>query len=378
MTWLADERNAGRMGIKTSNYYLAAFKQFCTWLETDGQVPKNHNPVEHLSAINADTDIRWERRAMAQDEFSRLVASAESGPEVQCMTGSDRAMLYVLAAWTGYRREELASVSLKSFNLEAQPATVAIKAGYSKRRRNDVVPLHPAVVDRLEAWLATKGDLDRNQPLFNLRAQKGGLRRTAKMMRLDLERARSAWIDETEDAKERTQREKSDFLKYQNEDGMYADFHANRHTFITNLALAGVHPKIAQSVARHSDVNLTMGIYSHVEVAKQSEAINALPAPPALAVTAASSGEPGATIPRARRSRGSKSVAPIVAPAFGFECLCMASGVADQQGGISDPRNDKPLPEQGLVNVCRWLASDDANSGGGTRTPDTRIMIPLL
>ena len=63
---------------------------------------------------------------------------------------------------------------------------------------------------------------------------------------------------------------------------MYADFHANRHTFITNLARAGVHPKLAQSMARHSDVNLTMGIYSHVEVAQQADAINTLPAPPSL------------------------------------------------------------------------------------------------
>ncbi len=380
VTWLGDEREAGRMAIKTSNYYLAAVKQFCTWLEDDGKVPKGKNPVEHLSALNADTDVRWERRGIGPDEFARLVAAAEAGPEVQRMSGADRAMLYVVAAWTGYRREELASLTLKSFDFTGKPATAKVKASYSKRRRNDVVPLHAAVVERLKAWIATKGDIDRDQPLFDLRAPAGGLRRTAKMMRLDLERARKAWIEEAKEPKEGERREKSDYLQYCNEEGMYADFHANRHTFITNLAHAGVHPKMAQSVARHSDINLTMGIYSHVEVAKQADAINALPAPPKFSVPATAVNEmPGATIPGTpmeHADSASEFVAPIVAPAFGFECLCLASAAAGEAVEGNASPNDKPLPEQGLVNVCRWLASDDASSGGGTRTPDTRIMIP--
>jgi hypothetical protein len=65
-----------------------------------------------------------------------------------------------------------------------------------------------------------------------------------------------------------------------------------------------------------------------------------------------------------------------VAPAFGLECLCMAAAIAEGQDEPCDERKQKPLPEQGLASICRWLASDDASSGGGTRTPDTRIMIP--
>src|SRR5690606_4894661 len=57
--WLADERKADRMGIKTSNYYLAAAKEFCTWLVRDRRLP--NSPLAHLTAINADTDVRRER-----------------------------------------------------------------------------------------------------------------------------------------------------------------------------------------------------------------------------------------------------------------------------------------------------------------------------
>ncbi|MCG8451074.1 MAG: site-specific integrase, partial [Pirellulales bacterium] len=359
--WLATERAEGRMGIKTSNYYLAAFKQFCTWLETDGRVPKKNNPVEHLSAINAETDVRWERRAISPEEFVRLIKAAATGPDVQCMCGPDRAMLYIVAAWTGYRRKELASITLKSFNLDSEPATVQVKASHSKRRKNDIVPLHPMVAQQLKDWLALKGNVKRDEPLFNLRSKSGALRRTSKMMRLDLERARLAWVEEAQTDKERKQREESDFLQYRDENGMYADFHANRHTFITNLAKAGVHPKLAQSMAGHSDVNLTMGIYSHVEVAEQAEAVSSLPAPPTLPVV-----NEAADSQVTSTDSTAENHAPIHAPAGDFWSLCQA--VADyncpSEGEKGSVQN--PLPQKELVILCQSLTSDDQSSGGGT------------
>ena len=38
----------------------------------------------------------------------------------------------------------------------------------------------------------------------------------------------------------------------------------------------------------------------------------------------------------------------------------------------------KPVPEQELDAASQSLAVTDRSSGRGTRTPDTRIMIPLL
>ena len=52
-------------------------------------------------------------------------------------------------------------------------------------------------------------------------------------------------------------------LVYRNQDGLVADFHALRHTFMTNLAIAGVHPKTAQMLARHSTIAMTMDRYTH-------------------------------------------------------------------------------------------------------------------
>jgi hypothetical protein len=37
---------------------------------------------------------------------------------------------------------------------------------------------------------------------------------------------------------------------------------------------------MAQSLARHSDIRLTLGVYTHVELHDQTAAIEALPGPP--------------------------------------------------------------------------------------------------
>ena len=85
-----------------------------------------------------------------------------------------------------------------------------------------------------------------------------------------------------EDAEERSRRESSDFLQYCNEDGSFADFHANRHTFISKLIKTGVGVKLAQFLARHSDPYLTMNPYGHVDAAEPSDAINKVVGPPPM------------------------------------------------------------------------------------------------
>ena len=55
------------------------------------------------------------------------------------------------------------------------------------------------------------------------------------------------------------------------------DFHSLRHTFGTMLAACGVHPKTAQDLMRHSDINLTMSRYTHTLRGQESEAVDSLP-----------------------------------------------------------------------------------------------------
>ncbi len=66
-------------------------------------------------------------------------------------------------------------------------------------------------------------------------------------------------------------------IPYRDDSRRVLDFHAFRHTFVTNLARGGVHPKQAQDLARHSDINLTMSRYGHTVIADRAAALSALP-----------------------------------------------------------------------------------------------------
>jgi len=59
-------------------------------------------------------------------------------------------------------------------------------------------------------------------------------------------------------------------------DGLAYDFHALRHQFITDMVNAGVHPKDAQALARHSTITLTMDRYAHVRPANLHAALDRL------------------------------------------------------------------------------------------------------
>jgi integrase len=149
--------------------------------------------------------------------------------------------------------------------------------------QQDTQVLHPEVVRQLREWLATKPRLSLEEPLFPIsdRVPGGQYRKTSKMIEQDLMAARDHWLDEAKDEPEELRwRLKSGFLCHCNHDNLYADFHSLRHWLITGLARAGVKPKMAQMLARHSDIRLTLGVYTHVELSDRSAAIEALPAPP--------------------------------------------------------------------------------------------------
>ena len=265
--------------MQTRNHYLKSAKSFTRWLVRDRRT--SMDPLAHLSRLNVNTDRRHDRRALSPEEFTRLSEAARAGQAVESISGPDRAMMYTLAAWTGFRKGEIGSLTLRSLELDADPPTATVAACYSKRRREDTQVLHPELVAQLKVWIASKLDLTTDQPLFPVsgRVSGGTDRKTHKMMRMDLENARKKWVEEAQAERQREEREQSDFLAYKDHDGLYADFHSCRHLFITSLERAGISPKMAQTLARHSDIRLTLQTYTHVELHDQTVAIRSLPGP---------------------------------------------------------------------------------------------------
>ncbi len=252
-SWLAKQRKtkAGKikkkgMSVQTSNHYLRAIKQFTRWGAKQKRI--RENKLLHLEMLNVAVDRRHDRRALSVKEMDLILKAAREGGSVLGMAGVDRHMLYVMSMSTGLRASELASLRKESLSLDTNPPTVKVKAGYSKRRRLDILPLPEDILEAAREWLAGKTGL-----LWPGNWAKN--RVAGKMLQVDL---------------------KAVGIPYQDRDGLFADFHALRHTFITNLGLNGVPLVTTQKLARHSTPVLTVK-YTHIGMEDQHREVQKLP-----------------------------------------------------------------------------------------------------
>jgi integrase len=305
------------LSIAGSNDYVASLKNFANWMVRSRRIPEN--PFRYLRKLNADTDPRHPRRPADSTAFERLLSAASVGKPFRGLTGRDRCMLYLVATMTGFRASELASLSENSFDLGSDVPCVRVRAAYSKRRRNDSAPLREDFVELLREYiqdlkhrrtgntLSIRGDDELMWP-------GSWSNKAAEMLRVDLEAAA---------------------IPYQDHEGLFLDFHALRHTFGTNLAKAGVQPKVAQELLRHSDVKLTLNTYTHVGLYDLAGAVEKLPEFSGHAAEI-----------KAARTGTDSVVAPVVALKTGNigNYQGLSDGTDDQSGRLSPLRDGERKP----------------------------------
>ncbi len=231
------ELKAGGASLRTCNAYLRSVKSFTRWLLVEKRAVDD--PLAGLAALNEATDRRRVRRELSDDETNWLlqVTAGNTRPE-HGLTGPNRAMLYRLALETGFRASELRSLKVESFALDADPPTVNVAAAYSKRRRDDAQPIRPELAAMLRRWLE---GFEAGSAVFA-----GMPGDAARMLRVDLKRAREHWIAAGSTDAERLAREQSAFLAYRDEAGDVCDFHSLRHTFISRIVAGGASVKVAK------------------------------------------------------------------------------------------------------------------------------------
>jgi integrase len=257
MNYLAGRRKLatteGGLGAQTSNFYLKAIIQFCRWMVRKGRLAKN--PMADTRTVNVRLDRRHDRRPLDADQLECLLAvTLDSPSSFRGLTGKDRYALYLTACGTGFRSQELATLVPESFDLGASPPSVTLPAKRGKNRRSIVQPLPAAVASHLRNYLKGKPAGRRVWP--GTWWEKG-----AKMFRKDLESAGIPYVIDGPDGP------------------LFADFHALRHSYITLLERSGVGPKAAQTLARHGDIRLTLGRYTHTDQATLGAAVDKLPLP---------------------------------------------------------------------------------------------------
>jgi integrase len=212
---------------RTVYHHARAIKSFSRWLWTDGRTRENN--LVHMT-LPAVEEFKV-RRALEPGDAASLVECTRSQTTRGLISGLDRSVLYATALGTGYRLNELASLTPENFNLDSVPPTITCKGSDTKNGRAAVQPIHTSLAEFLREWLAEKPP---GEPVFVFQATL-----MARTVRKDL---RDAGIASPESY----------------------DFHCLRHTYVTMVVKSGASVKVCQDLARHSDPKLTLNVYGHL------------------------------------------------------------------------------------------------------------------
>jgi len=273
-----DDPKSVPLSARTINMHRTAIVAFCNWCVAEGRLPAN--PLACLPKVEEAEPSR-KRRPLTKDEITRLLEAAQERPLRDALTirrgknkgkplakvsdrerrrlrrvGQERALVYKFMMLTGLRRGEVAALTVNALHLDEDSPYVHVEGKHAKSGRAATLPLRGDLADDLRKHVARLAeangeDIPPDAPLFDI-----DWRNLLRTFNLDLTAAGIA----KRDAQGRT-----------------VDVHSLRHTFATMLARNGVSPSIAQKLMRHSDIRLTMNLYTHLELADTAGAVAALP-----------------------------------------------------------------------------------------------------
>ena len=160
-----------------------------------------------------------------------------------------RKAAYLTALFTGLRRNELKQLEWSDAHLDSPEPYLAVRPSTTKNKRDATIRLHDQLASELRA-IKPKGDL------VGVQIFSGSRFPGMWVFKSDLVRAGIPYADAL---------------------NRKADFHALRYTFATNLTKAGVQPREAMELLRHSDLRLTMKTYTDAGMLCTGEAVSKLP-----------------------------------------------------------------------------------------------------
>jgi integrase len=221
----------------------------------------NHNPTDGVRPIKTPTGAAKEPRALAPYEVKVLLeAAAESRFEA----------LYVVAIYTGLRRGELLGLKWTDTDLDAGTLMVRRSLdvdGTFKAPKNEAarrtLKLTPRALDALKVHKVHK-------------VHQNAARLQAGPRWQDHNLVFPNTVGKAMNAGNFYRRDFQPLLKRAGLADEGFTVHSLRHTFATTLADKGVHPSTAQKMLGHSDVRMTLAIYTHATDGMQDAATDAL------------------------------------------------------------------------------------------------------
>lgn len=313
-----DDADSPPLSARTVNMHRAAILAFCTWCVAERRLTAH--PLAGLGKIEEAEPTR-KRRALSEDEIARLLTAARERPLREALTvrrgkdkgkplakvrpevrerltrvGRERELLYRFLLTTGLRKGEVTSLGVEAVDLDGDPPCVRVEGRHAKSGRSAVLPLKPELAADLRCHLAQRncdgggsgkdsdnGDGNRNENGAGT-GNRGSYGKSNGSGGYGKGNGHGSGSGEG-----RLFRVPSDFKRVFDADlaaagiaktdahGHTLDIHCLRHTFATLLARRGVSPTVAQKLMRHSDIRLTMSVYTHLELSDTAEAVAALP-----------------------------------------------------------------------------------------------------
>jgi integrase len=218
----------------------------------------NYNPTDGVRPIKTPTGAAKESKALAPYQVKVLLEeAAESRFEA----------LYVVAIYTGLRRGEL--LGLKWTDAELDKGTLRVQRsldvdGTFKTPKNQAarrtLKLTPRALDALKAH----------------KVRQNAERLQAGTRWQDHNLVFPNTIGKPMNAGNFYRREFQPLLKRAGLANEGFTIHSLRHTFATTLADRGVHPSTPQKMLGHSDIRMTLSIYTHATDGMQDAATDAL------------------------------------------------------------------------------------------------------
>jgi integrase len=244
-----------RVAARTRNGYRTSVINLFNFLVQKRRLP--YNPL--LSVTRHRGEKKHQRRALPTPQLQRLFDAARVRPLAQAQKigrgarkgqleakltpetraklewhGRQRALIYLTAFYTGFRRGELRAMRVKHLFLSGDHPHIALPGALTKNGQDAAIPLPPVLVEQLRDW--TQG-MDPADAVFRVPKYDELL----KCLKKDLAFAG---------------------IPYRDDRGRVFDFHSLRKSLGTALRLAKVDPAVSQKYMRHGDIRLTLETYN--------------------------------------------------------------------------------------------------------------------
>lgn len=248
-----NKKKASGLSDRTVNVYVDRLRYFCNWAVKNSLLVSD--PFSDFVRLDEQTNRVREARSLTPDEVDKLLDAAYKRPLQQrknagyrrirtdtikklILLGEERRLSYALMLYTGLRVNETrqliwADVDTKERFVKVRPTT-------TKNSKAATLPLHGYVIDLLKDWKEKHPQAKQNDRILKIPASNSSF---LKVLNRDLDYAGIQKTDEV---------------------GRVVHLHALRHSFASLLARQGVHPHVLQHLARHSRVETTMNLYTHV------------------------------------------------------------------------------------------------------------------